>query len=84
MNKMTEKSLRTVNVNILGFKLPIDSAICSGDEQPSVPTWLQNNKVVQSLAFIGQDLVDIEEQVLSYNCAPPKESSIVPNFEIQK
>ena len=66
LNKMTEKSLRTVNLNILGFKVPINTAIRSGDEEPVVPHWLKSNKMVEGLAYLGQDYLEVEEQVLRY------------------
>ena len=65
-NKMTEKSLRTVNVNILGFKVPIDTAIRSGNEETVVPYWLKNNKMVAGLAYLGEDYLEVEEQVLRF------------------
>lgn len=55
---MSKTSSRKLNVNLLGFKVPLASDACL----PSVPSWLTNNSIVESLAYayIDEDDVDIE------------------------
>lgn len=57
---MSEQSFKTLNVNILGFKVPL----ATSGEHEVVPQWLQNSRIGRSLAYIGHDFVDIEEIVL--------------------
>ena len=53
---MTEVSKTTINVNILGFKVPITTC----DDVPDVPEWLQNNQIIKSIADLSSALVDVE------------------------
>lgn len=56
---MSEQSLKTYNVNLLGFKVPI----ATEKDVAAVPQWVSNSQIGRGLAYFGQDLVDIEEEI---------------------